>query len=522
MRRATVVAFVLLATACSGLIDEPDHPSELAGAPGLRALSQTAYVSSVRAVLGDDVPVEPLGRWETSIAAARGGVSPELTEQYEASAMSTTAYVFDDPSRALALTGCVPSGEEDDACAREAIGRLGRRAFRRRLTDEELTRYLTLAHDVGEGDGWRGLRFATAGLLESPHFLYRVEIGDEGKATSLGDRFSDDEIAARLAFLLWNAPPDDALLDRVEQGALSTDEGVAAVVDSMLEDPRADAGRRRFFADLFQLDALRRVQKREEQFPEFDEALVLDMREQLVRTAVAAANDGGMRSVFTTRSTFLNRRLAEHFGIAGEFGEDMTRFELPPTDARAGVLTLPAFLTLQSYPASTGPALRGLFVRRDLLCQDIPPPPPGVSTVLPESSDMPMTARQALSGHQRSANCVACHSLMDPIGLALEHFDAVGHYRRFDHDLPIDPSGDLDGVPFEDAAGLGAAVGAHPRLMRCLTEAMYASGAGQRVAPESARALQRLLGKLDRDAFTLDDLFRAVATSDLFLYLEPS
>ncbi len=193
--------------------------------------------------------------------------------------------------------------------------------------------------------------------------------------------------------------------------------------------------------------------------------------------------------------------------------------EVTVSGARAGILTTPGYLALHAYPGKTSPALRGLFVRKRLLCQDIPPPPAGVDTTLPELPEGELvTTRELVALHQESETCAACHRLMDPIGLGLEEFDAIGAHRTTENMLDIDPSGELEGVRFDDAVGLGATVAAHPRLLPCLVANLYAFAAANTVAADDP-ALEPMLASLDGD--DVADAIVAIATDELFRFAYP-
>lgn len=519
-----MTTMALVGLACQGTIGDtaPDVPiTTPPRAPfeplpaGLRTMTPSQYAASVRAVLGladAEGPIEPLGQWASSIAAARGGFSPTTVEAYEQMAYTAAHHLFEDGTRRDAFLGCAPSPE----CSRAVVDRIGRRAFRRSLTEEESARWSGVADQIGVdlGDGYLGLEYAVAGLLQSPHFLYRVELGEpEGDLVV----YTDHEMATRLAYLVWNQTPDDALLDAADRGALSRQEDIAAEVRRMLLDPRAEHGLREFLAELLDASGLEGLEKDPAVFPQFDSQMAASMREQLILTAAASVTSGGYGSLFTSRTTFVDDHLAPLYGLDPIYGEALT--EVTVAGARAGILTTPGYLALHAYPGKTSPALRGLFVRKRLLCQDIPPPPAGVDTTLPELPEGELvTTRELVALHQESETCGACHRLMDPIGLGLEEFDAIGAHRTTENMLDIDPSGELEGVRFDDAIGLGATMAAHPRLLPCLVANLYAFAAANTVAADDP-ALQAMLDALDGD--DVAGAIVAIATDDLFRFAYP-
>ena len=267
--------------------------------------------------------------------------------------------------------------------------------------------------------------------------------------------------------------------------------------------------------DLLEVDGIALLEKDPALYPGF-EGMRASMRAQLVASASAAVTEGGFPALFSSRVTFVDAPLAPLYGLdPATLGESLTRVELGASDPRVGVLGAPGFLAMHAYPGKTSPALRGLFVRKHFLCQEIPPPPPGIDTQLPESADGRLvTTRELVAVHQRDPSCAGCHSFMDPIGLGLEHFDAIGAYRETQNALPIDASGDLDGRAFEDAAELAIAVSEHEALMPCMSARLVAFGAGSTV-----RATDRDVSALATgEASDVREILRAVARSELMRF----
>jgi hypothetical protein len=517
----SVLVLVLFA-ACTGEV-EPSRASLGLGPPaGLRAMTARQFQASVRAVVGEDAPVEPVGPWTSSLAAARGGIAGHTMLAYETEAQRVGRWAFEDAGRREALAGCTPAASAVDPCLRAVIARLGRRAFHRTLSAEELDRYADLAAELGASDPWHGLAMAVTGLLQSPYFLYRVELAEERDpdAPSLR-RYSATEIATRLSYFLWNAPPDDSLLDLAERGELDDAEGVRSAARAMLIDPRSRAGRENLFDELFQGASVEAISKDADLFPEFDAGLAAAMRAQLARAAAHASARGDVRSIFTTRTTFLNDRLAPIYGMEPTFGSDLVEVALPESDGHAGLLTTPAFLAIAAHPGKTSPALRGLFVRKVLLCQEIPPPPPGVVTTLRMRMEGELvTTRELVAEHERDRSCAACHSRMDPIGLGLEQFDAIGRFRSTENELAIDPSGDLDGVAFANAEELGRSIAAHPELPGCLSRTFFAQAAGRTIGARQEVYASEIEAAFAADGYSLNAALLAIVTSDPFLHAE--
>jgi len=230
--------------------------------------------------------------------------------------------------------------------------------------------------------------------------------------------------------------------------------------------------------------------------------------------------DDDYRELFSSRSTFVNRELAQLYGLDPVAGEDVLPVVLPPSAPRAGLLGQGSFLALGAHAASTSPTRRGKLVREVLLCQAIPPPPPNVSTEFPPdpAGDVKRTMRQKLEFHRTEPNCAPCHASMDPIGLALEHFDGIGAYRERDGNLPIDASGELDGASFQDALGLGRAVAAHPELSTCLARNLFRYATGRLETGAEQALVQGLSEGFAGEQYRVKRLLLAVIGSVAFRF----
>ncbi|MGE3636489.1 MAG: DUF1588 domain-containing protein, partial [Sandaracinaceae bacterium] len=456
---------------------------------GLRALTARQFAASVRTVLDlpDSVVVPEVGLWASSIAASESSARGSV-EDYARVAEQLTEQVFADPALRDRLTdGCVATLADGDPCVLSVIARVGRRAFRRRLGVDELGRWSGAAQAAGTelSDAERGLAFAIAGMLQSPSFLYRVEVPEpagEGEPSMYGS----DALATRLAFFLWDATPDDALLDAAESGDLLDPDRYDAIVDRMLADERAERGVEAFVEELLQSqmlscdgDSCSDVLERERFLPSFEA--------QLVHTAVGAVNEGGFRGLLTSRTAWLNAETAPFYGVdAQDLGPDLEPVALPAGSVRAGVLLTPGLLAALSSSGSPSVARRGLYVLRQFLCDTIPPPPSDVDTRLPEGIEGPVTTRDLVRMHEIPA-CAGCHAKIDPIGLGLERFGADGAYRSEQQGLSIDPSGTLSGRHFDDAVELSELIADDDAFMPCVTshlvERAVGAAGGSRSAP---------------------------------------
>jgi hypothetical protein len=518
----------------SGVVVPPSPPPEpppFAPAPAtLHRLTLSQYQGSLTALLGpavvvpEDLEVDtPLHGFST-VGAAELTVGPRAVEQYEAAALDVAHQVFQDPAWRQALVGC-DVVDATDPCVTAFLTRFGRRAWRRPLTDEELGAYAGLAAALGQRfqEPWYGVELMVAALLESPNFLYRVEVGEPAPEAPERRRFTGYEMAARLAYFIWNEPPDDALLDAAAAGALDTAEGVAAAARGMVADPRARPALIRFFDEHLKLDRLLAVSKDPALFPQLTDTLTRSMRTEVHKLieAVAFEGDQDLRRLFTTRETFVNGELARLYNLPAVEGEGFVAAEHPAAGPRAGVLSTAAFATLNAHNTVTSPTLRGRYVRQSVLCQDIPPPPPGVTTELPEPdpNQGPETLRQRLERlHLGNTTCAGCHNLMDPIGFAFENFDPVGAYRTTENGLPIDPRGALDGAPFAGARSLSELLAENPRVADCLARMAYRYASGHLETRGETRVLKQLAEVFRANGFKLSELVVALVSSDGFRY----
>ncbi len=489
---------------------------------GLRPLTVSQYQDTISDLLGD-VTLPPIEAETGSVAASLSGFSPLLVEQLETAALGAAQQVFDSPARRQALVGCAPSGAADDPCARQFLARFARRAWRRAPTADELNRYGDFVGktSVATGDALGALGYAVAAVLQSPSFLYRVELGEPA---AQGFRYTSQEMAARLSYFLWNSGPDDELLVAGESGGLVTDDGLSSAVHRALLDARAHRGVSRWFADWLELEGLGSLDKDRTALPLMSDTLGAAMKNEIVLFAEDAvfAHPADAHQLFVGRTTFVNAELARLYGVAGVSGTDFSQVTWPDDGPRTGILGWGGILALHAKPKKTFPTSRGKFIRMSLLCQSIPPPPPNVNTMLDFAAPGEvLTARQRLERHRANPSCAACHALTDPLGLALEHFDAIGAYRRDDDGLPIDTTGELDGAPFKDARELGAKVAAHPDAMGCVVRQLFRFASGHVDTDGERVAMDALAAKFESSRYRIADALKEVALSDAFRLATP-
>jgi hypothetical protein len=500
-----------------------DEAVFMPGVAALRRLTREQYDASVRALLGSDIALtteleaDVAINGSVSVGTSRSTISPTATEKYETAAFELAAQAIA-PERRERLTACTPATAIDTACTEDFVRTFGRRVFRRPLSATELTRYVQLAEESATelGDYWSGIEFAIAGLLQSPSFLFRSELGEADPGDPARLRFTGYEMAARLSFLFWNVTPDDALLDAAEAGELVTMVGLQAQADRLAADPRARAALETFHAERLSLDELDELSKDNTLFPGAGPELGAAMRQDILKTIAHVTGDGDYRDLFDTQVVFADDALAEVYGI--EPSQGATPSLLPADSARLGIMGKPGLLAMNAHSRETSPTRRGKFVRERLLCQDIPAPPPNVVTTLPEPDPDAATMRDRLRVHATDPACSSCHTKTDPIGLSFEHFDALGAFRETDDGHEVDVTGELDGAPFDDARELALLVRERPEATECVVRQLYRYANARVEKNGEALAIDALVTQFAASGYRLHALLLAVATSDGFRY----
>jgi len=413
------------------------------------------------------------------------------------------------------------SAAQAEACARTILATLARRAYRRPVAGDDVEPLLAFYREGYASQGFDGgIEHALRRLLVSPEFLFRVERDPAGAGP--GEAYPVDAIAlaSRLSFFLWSTIPDDELLDLAERGTLAQPEVLAHQTRRMLADPKAKA-----FVDNFagqwlflrNLDAAVPVQSI---FPDFDDGLRQAFRtetelffESLVR------EDRSALDLLRADYTFVNERLAVHYGIPGITGSHFRRVSLPPDSPRRGLLGQGSVLTVTSHPNRTSPVVRGKWILENLLGTPPPAPPPNVPPL--EAVDRPdgaLSMRERMSLHRANPVCASCHAMMDPLGLALENFDATGKWRTLDESsTAIDASGRFpDGTPFEGPDGLREGLLASDRFVATLTEKMLTYALGRGVEYTDMPTVRAILRESAADEYRFSSLITAIVQSPPF------
>jgi len=518
-------------SACVGSIgDQPEggidpHGSSFVPAEvTMHRLTRSQYENTLRDLFGPielppDLETDTLLHGFSNVAAGSITISPLAAEQFEAAAYHVTGQVFADPARRVALLGCTPKAG-DDACARGFVEELGLRAWRRPLATDELDQLLSLSGQLAGtlDDPWKGLEFAVAAILQSPHFLFRIERGQPDPDHPSRLALTSWEMASRLSYLIWNTTPDDDLLAAAERGDLATAEGVASEAERLLSSSRARPALLHFYGEFLNLQRLADLTKNVDVYPQMSPTLGKSMREEIERTFehLVFEEDADIRQLLDSKTTFVNPELAELYGVPDEQAR-FWRVTWPDSSPRLGLLGTAGILALYAHNTATSPTLRGKFIRMNLLCQDIPAPPPGVITKLDDAGDA-KTMRDKLTAHRENPTCAACHDLMDPLGLGLEHFDAIGAYRKTDNGYEIDATGDLDGQAFDGARELGALLAGMPELGACVARRFYRHGLGHLEERAEEPAIDQLAERFAEGGYRVKDLVAILVESDAFRF----
>ncbi|MFO0617442.1 MAG: DUF1592 domain-containing protein [Polyangiaceae bacterium] len=557
MRRVhTPVLLALAASAaiagCIGNISDPVGKSPGTGseafappAPKLQRLLSRQYVGSVRELLGDAAALAATPPADTAIngfdavGASQLNVGDEGVVAYEKSARAVArAAVHDPQSKIPAYLDCVASDAHDAACARSFIARFGHVAFRRPLEAAEIDALADIADlaatDYGTFED--GLEYAIAAMLEAPSFVYRAELGSsasytgtDGKALSLR-KLSGPELATRMSFFLLDATPSEAVLLAAEGGALDTDEGIRALAEELLDDPRARASVSALYDEVLGVRNVvdtTKVVKDSTLFPEFSPALASAMREETARLVedIVWTRDADFRELLTADYTFVTPELAALYGVPNPAPDPSgwTKVSLPAAQRRAGFLGGGAYLSTYAHKSRTSPTLRGKFIRERLLCESINPPPNNVKQEFPPDSDA-KTMKEKLAFHQSNPSCAACHALMDPVGLAFENFDPIGRFRLDENGQSIDATGTFEddgqpAAPFTDGRALGALIASDPAFASCVVKNVFRHSLGHIETKGERRALDALAGSFEESGFRIRDWMIELVVSDAFRWV---
>jgi hypothetical protein len=511
-------------TACSAAAPDP-------GDAPLSRLTQEQYLNTIRDLFGNVslAAVFPQSQSASQFGLAQADVDGNDLDKYQRAAEVVAAAVVADKAALARIAPCAATAAADlRTCAKTFLQTFGTRIFRAPIADSDLERHLVL-YDAGAANGGyaHGLELLLRGLLQAPRFLYRVELGTGDAVGPMAVKLSGYELATRLAYGLWSTAPDDALLAAAKAGMLATPADAAAQLDRMLKDPRGATVVRHFLESWIHLPELNNVAKNDKLFPEWND----DVRNAMAAQAQKFFDDllstkgGTVASLLTSKTVFANAKLAPIYTAqAAAFPTDGSFTSADKTDGTAsGLLTLPAFLATQAKASESSPIYRGKFVREQLLCQELPSPPANV----PMAPDVTpgVSTRERLKQHEVNMTCAACHTLIDPVGLGFEHYDAIGRYRTMDGGKPVDATGalsrtDVDG-PFDGVAQLGAMLARSATVESCVATQWFRYSIGRGEQAADACSVQALTKTFHDGGADLRALPAAIVQTPAFLYRRP-
>lgn len=536
---AALVLGALVSCSTGNIGDSPGKVTESAApscegiVPGkspIRRMTRFEYDNTIRDLLGDDshpaanfVPEEEALGFDNQAAAL--GVTQILAEQYMVASEKIALKAVQKMESLLPCQPSQPVAGEERNCAKSFIETFGRRAYRRPLESDEVNRLLAV-YDWGftEVGFSRGIELVLQGMLQSPHFLYRVEFGMPDPVEGDVIALSPHEVASRLSYLLWSSMPDAELFQAADAGHLGTAQEIEAQARRMLDDPKAREAVANFNLQWLGLSHMESMKKDPATYPTYDEGLRPLWRQETLAFLddVIFDGSGDVGAIFTAKHSMMNAELAAFYGISdGPQTENFERVELDPERA-AGVLSQGAILAVTGKPNQSSPVHRGKFVRERLLCQTIPPPPNNVVATPPDLSP-DLTTRERYSEHSKNPACSGCHIKMDPIGFGFEHYDGIGLWRDEENGLPVDDTGQLvdtrniDG-PFEGVADLGRKLAESEEARQCVATQWFRYGYGRAEGADDYCSMVQLQETFAKKNFNIKELLVALTQTDAFRY----
>ena len=500
------------------------------GRAPLRRLSNAEYRNTVADLLGDSTTTEALVASaistfpsETESLGFRNnadylGVSDLVAQGY----MDAAQQFLDPIATNQSLLSCTPVAGAELDCGTTFIQTFGKRAFRRPLSDAEMTQYEAIfSASLKAYDFDTAIRSTAFAMLQSPNFLYRVEYGvpQSGAAYTQPSPY---EMANRLSYLFWQSMPDQALFDAADAGQLSTPDQIKAQAQRLLADPKASR-LLEYFDQWLGTDTLPTAFVRDPTiYPNLDPNLVplLQQETRAFVSDVLSRPEGSLTDLLTAPYTFANAELAKHYGLTGVTGTDFTRVDAP---GRSGVLTQ-GMLLARDKATRTSIVRRGLKIRLDVLCEKVNAPPPNVNVNLDTSDATGQTQRQRLEMHRQNPSCSGCHDLMDPIGVVFEGFDAVGRARTVDEQgQPVDTTSSLSDTddangPMNSPTDLGQLLANSEEVRTCYVTKSFQFFYGRDVDTPDACSMAQLLKSFKGNAYSLSELLVALTQTDAFLY----
>ena len=483
-----------------------------------------AFVKRYEGPLADLLSPHDWSISNTTIASEYGTLAvPHLREVVIGGPYNTTG-VSETPSRQKIFT-CRPiTSSEAQPCAHQILSNLASSAFRRPVTADELEALMSF-YDQGAANGGFevSVRIGLEAILSSPSFVFRIERAAADPRSGDSYRINPFDLAARLSFFLWAGPPDEELVSLAREGRLSDQQTLEEQARRMLASPRSEALATRFAAQWLRLDDLEAIQPDVRVDADFHQQLKNAMRRETeLFFYKLVQNDRNLLELFTADYTFVNERLAKHYGIPGVAGEEFRRVDYPDSSRRQGLFGHGSVLTLTSLASRTSPVLRGKWVMEVILGTPPPPPPPGIPDLEQTEGSTDdgriLTTRERMEVHRANPTCNACHRFMDPIGLALDNFDLTGRWRIRENGAPLDTRGELwDGSPVTSPTELQEALLKRSvPIIRNFTVNLMAYALGRRVEYYDMPAVRKIVRDAERNDYRLSSFVLGVVLSDAF------
>ena len=423
----------------------------------------------------------------------------------------------DTPSRKRIFVCYPQDSNEEEACAEKIVRNMMQRAYRRVVTDADLKSPMRFFREGnGEAGFDVGIERALSAILVSPHFLFRIERKPADVATDTAYPLPSVELASRLSFFLWSSVPDDELRTVAIEGRLHQPEVLQTQTRRMLADERSASLIQNFAAQWLYLRNLESFIPDMRLFPDFDDNLRQALRRETeLFFASIVREDRSVLDLIKADYTYLNERLAKHYGIPHVYGSRFRRVNLDQHSPRGGLLRHGSILTVTSYATRTSPVIRGAWVLENLMGSPPPPPPPGVPALEDNTVSASLSIRERFAQHRENEACASCHNLIDPVGFALETFDAVGRWRTTEDGEPIPVAGRLaDGTEFDGVAGLEQAILKRPELfVQTLTEKLMTFALGRGLEHFDAPAVRRVVREAEQDGYRFSQLILGIVKS---------
>jgi hypothetical protein len=500
---------------------QPTRPGKIT----IHRLNRTEYNNTVRDLLGvdwqpaADFPADDVGEGFDNMADVLS-LPPLLMEKYLEAAETITAKLFAEPALRRQILFIMPDAVVSaEACSRQLLETLASRAFRRPLRAGEIERLTDLARLARERGMTfeQGIEFATQAILISPHFLFRAEVDDP--ALDKAERpLTSFELASRLSYFLWSSMPDAELFRVAGEGRLNEPDVLAEQTRRMLADPKAAALVDNFAAQWLELRQLERAAPDPERYPSFDPTLRSAMREEtrsFLRNIVQ--QDRSVLELLDSDYTYMNERLARHYGVENVSGEEFRRVNLPDR-RRGGILTHASILTLTSNPTRTSPVKRGKWILENILGTPPPPPPPNVPELKEGDLELLGTLRERMQQHRENPSCAVCHRKMDALGFGFENFDGIGAWREQDGRHEIDAAGELPGkITFNGPAELRRIlIDSSEDFTRCLSRKMLTYALGRGLESFDRCTVDGIVAQVQASDHRFSSLVLAIVSSEPF------